>query len=63
MTGSEETCQHPNQAPVEFDEEAAQGLSVAEVRERWPRAVGPCPDCGERAIRYASMAHFVMGDW
>jgi hypothetical protein len=48
-------CPH---GAAEFDEVAAVGLSTREVRERWPRV--RCDRCG---IQYASMAHFVAGDW
>lgn len=49
---------------VTFDEEAAKGLSVAEIRKRWPRGWGPCPKgCGWNGIAYASTAHYVYGDW
>lgn len=57
-----ETCGHLAALPP-FDEQAATGLSVAEVRRRWPRFFGACPDCGGQVIAYASAAHFAMGDW
>ena len=35
-----------------------------EVRRRWPRLDGYCPlGCGYHGIYYASMAHYVAGDW
>jgi len=46
-----------------FDEEAAAGLSAAEVRRRWPRFAGRCAQCGAEGVEYASMAHMVAGDW
>lgn len=55
-------CGHPR-TEVEFDVEAAKDLNAAEVRKRWPRFFGECPDCGQSLIRYASFAHFAMGDW
>jgi hypothetical protein len=55
-------CRHPRCTPA-FDEAAASGLSVEEVRRRWPRFCGPCPDCGASVIHYASTAHYVLGDW
>lgn len=55
-------CEHPLTA-VTFDEEASKGLSSQEIRKRWPRFHGPCPDCGETMIVYASYLHYVMGDW
>jgi hypothetical protein len=49
---------------VTFDAEEARGLSVDEVRGRWPRLGGPCPKgCGYTGIYYASWAHYVCGDW
>ncbi len=48
---------------VTFDEAAAEGLSTAEIRTRWPRLDGKCPKCCYFGIAYASMAHFVYGDW
>ena len=39
----------------------------AEVRRRWPRGQftreRPCPSCGFVGIAYASIAHYIMGDW
>jgi len=34
------------------------------IRKRWPRLSGKCPlGCGYEGIYYASMAHYIMGDW
>jgi ssDNA-binding Zn-finger/Zn-ribbon topoisomerase 1 len=55
-------CTHEN-VKVEFDEEAAKGMDEYQVRERWPRFFGNCPDCGVMLIKYASTAHFIYGDW
>lgn len=49
--------------PAGFDEPASRDLSSDEVRERWPRFFGRCPDCGETVIGYASLAHCIAGDW
>jgi len=39
-------------------------LPIAEVRRRYPRLNGDCPlGCGYHGIAYASMAHYVAGDW
>jgi hypothetical protein len=57
-----EACVHAG-AVVAFDEEAARGLEADEVRKRWPRFFGACPDCGCSLIKYASAMHYVMGDW
>ncbi len=59
---AEQDCSH-ERVRVEFDEEAARGLSVAEIRKRWPRFSGICPDCGTTLIKYASAAHYTCGDW
>lgn len=49
---------------VTFDEEAARGLSVSEIRKRWPRGFGECPKgCGWNGIYYVSFAHYIAGDW
>jgi len=57
-----ETCEH-NGAVVTFDHEAAKGLDTYEIRKRWPRFFGTCPDCGCQLIKYHSKAHYVYGDW
>ncbi len=56
---------------VQFDEEAAKklfsenpGTPAQEIRKRWPRLSGECPTgCGFNGIGYASLAHYVYGDW
>jgi len=49
---------------VVFDQRAARDLPAHEVRRRWPRLDGACPlGCGYVGIGYASMAHYVCGDW
>lgn len=49
---------------VTFDPEAAGGLSVAKIHQRWPRLSGLCPKgCGYCGIAYASEEHYLMGDW
>jgi len=55
-------CQHSSVMP-EFDEEAATKLSSIEIREKWPRFFGICPDCGRRLILYASYSHYILGGW
>lgn len=55
-------CEHPQTIPV-FDADAAEELDEYEVRKRWPRFQGRCPDCGELVIAYASLEHYVAGDW
>ncbi len=46
-----------------FDETAAKGLSVVDVRRRWPRFEGACARCEYRGIYYASYVHYLMGGW
>lgn len=46
-----------------FDEEAARGLDEYEVRRRWPRTDNICKLCGTRRIQYASVEHYILGDW
>lgn len=46
-----------------FDEDAARGLTSSVVRKRWPRFSGVCQTCGFDGIAYASLAHYVQGDW
>lgn len=57
-----DTCPHAS-IIVTFDPDAAEHLSVEEIRKRWPRFHGTCPDCGCTLIKYASMAHYIYGDW
>jgi hypothetical protein len=55
-------CQHDS-VTVSFDPKAAKGLSAHEVRMRWPRFSGMCPQCQCRLIKYASAEHYYAGDW
>ena len=55
-------CQHTKCIPT-FDAEAARGLEAYEVRRRWPRFEGTCPNCNESVIVYGSIAHYLSGDW
>ena len=55
-------CQHPRCVPA-FDEDVARDLDAYEVRRRWPRFDGTCPDCGERMILYASWSQYILGDY
>ena len=49
---------------VIFDSEAAKCMTVRQIREIFPRLDGVCPKgCGFCGIAYASMEHYVMGDW
>jgi hypothetical protein len=55
-------CIHPRTMPA-FDHARAKRLDAAEVRRRWPRFEGRCPDCGASVIAYESFAHYAAGDW
>lgn len=59
---SDLVCEHKNVIP-EFDEDDARDLSPIEVRKKYPRFFGTCPDCGSNVIAYASFEHFIAGDW
>lgn len=49
---------------VSFNEEEARDLNSYEIRKRWPRLYGTCPKgCGYKGIAYASMSHYLYGDW
>lgn len=56
------SCTHDAVAPV-VDHEQLSGMSAEEVRSKFPRFCGTCPQCGETVIAYASFEHFVAGDW
>lgn len=58
----ESTCPDRFHRP-EFDEERAMTLPADVVRATWPRSAGRCPTCGFYGVVYASMAHYVAGDW
>lgn len=59
-TAPEDECRHG----VTFDQDESANMEWHEVRQRWPRLDGPCPlGCGYSGIAYASMAHYVCGDW
>ena len=55
-------CAHAG-AIVSFDYAAAAGLDEREIRRRWPRFMGRCPDCAGFVIKYASWEHYIAGDW
>ena len=54
---------------VTFDKDAMSDMGIGrpsaqEVRRRWPRLHGESPKgCGYRGIAYASMEHYIAGDW
>jgi len=52
-------CQTNHQKLVIFDSVAAKGLDPTEIQKRWPRFT--CPECQMKL--YASMDHYVAGNW
>jgi len=44
-------------------EEEANKLSSFEIRKRYPRFDGVCPDCNQQVIVYASMHQYIAGDY
>lgn len=59
-----EACTHGVDFPPDDEyAEATKGLSVAEIRKRWPRHSGVCSLCGYNGIYYASYLHYLAGDW
>lgn len=57
-------CEHKQALEaVSFDKDAAAGLTAYEVRKRWPRYSGICPECRCPLIGYASTEHYLAGDW
>jgi hypothetical protein len=55
-------CDHASVIPTYADADF-EGLSAGEVRARFPRFHGACPDCGCQLIGYSSYAHCIAGDW
>jgi hypothetical protein len=55
----EQACEHDK--PL-FDAEAAQSLPAHEVQRRWPR-LSHCSKCGAHGAFYASVEHYLAGDW
>lgn len=56
-------CDHVSCIPA-FDLEAlGSDASSDAVRKKFPRFSGECPECGQFVISYASLEHFLMGDW
>lgn len=55
-------CQHTTVAPKYNDQDFGT-LDEYEVRRRFPRFDGTCPECGTRIIIYSSYMHYIAGDW
>lgn len=62
VVSSESRCSH-DKCEVAFDDEKAAEMTVQEIRKVYPRFSGTCPDCNVQVIKYASGAHYHMGDW
>jgi hypothetical protein len=59
----QDACKHEKCTP-EYDHEEAIKINDAwEIKKRFPRFSGQCPDCGACVIMYASFDHYIMGDW
>ena len=50
------TCPHTTHIPC-YNEEACLWLSQEQVREKYPRYVGPCQACGLTITAYANVQH------
>lgn len=55
-------CGHASVMPTIKDADLG-ALSPHEVRAKYPRFMGACPSCGEQVILYASLLHYVAGDY
>lgn len=55
-------CQHERCTPA-FDEIEAGCMGADEIHKKYPRFNGPCPDCGQKVIVYASFLHYIAGDY
>ncbi len=56
------SCRHLQVTP-DFDEDEVYGLDAYEIRKKYPRFEGVCPDCGQQVIVYASAAQYILGDY
>lgn len=55
-------CKHSKVMP-QYDSVAAKLMTSNQIRTTFPRFSGICPDCGYQGILYASMEHYIAGDW
>lgn len=55
-------CAHPRCQP-DFDSEAAKSMTPDQVKQKYPRFYGQCPDCKAHLSVYASFEHYIAGDW
>jgi len=53
----QDSCRHESVMP-KYDDEIAKNLTRQEILKKYPRYDGPCPDCGQLLILYASPEHF-----
>lgn len=56
-------CGHPFAEPPPIFPTDYTGLSVQEIREKYPRVTSTCASCGTTTVRYASYLHYIAGDW
>lgn len=56
------TCTHPQVMP-QYRDADFENLSASEIKQKFPRFFGQCPDCGEQVILYSSTLHYIAGDW
>lgn len=62
MIDTKSECKHASVQPKYLDSDFS-GLDEHEVRRRFPRFDGVCPECGSRMIMYSSFVHYAAGDW
>lgn len=55
-------CEHKN-INVPYDPVEAKNMTAEEIKLKFPRFWGNCPDCGQPMIAYASFEHYIAGDW
>lgn len=64
MTEQEKlNCRHVNMKLPNFDEGVNECKSWHEVRMRYPRYQGECPDCDKFLTVYANAEHRKAGNW
>jgi hypothetical protein len=56
-------CKHTGVPLPAFNSSEAFNIQSEEVRKRFPRFSGTCPDCKGLVIVYASYEHYIAGDW
>lgn len=46
-----------------YDHDKAKHMTSLKVREFYPRFEGTCKVCGYRGVKYASVEHYLTGDY